>query len=57
MLNSSLDVSQSKIFQVDFILRAEPCDDLNQDLLENFIFFKENISGIITSESVALKKM
>lgn len=33
MLNSSLDVSQSKIFQVDFILRAEPFEDLNQDLL------------------------
>jgi chromosome segregation ATPase len=57
MLNSSLDSSHPRIFQVELLLRTSPLEDLSEDQVEHFAFFKEKLFGIITAESADLKKM
>lgn len=39
------------------IFKTEPHQDISGDLLESFIEFSDRISGMITTESTALKKM
>jgi chromosome segregation ATPase len=58
VLNSSLDSNnQSLAFHKDAIFKTEPHDNINEDMLESFIFFRDRISGMITTETTALKKM
>lgn len=57
MLNSSLDNSHPRIFQTEVLLRSSPLDDLSEDQVEHFAYFKDKLFGIITTESADLKKM
>jgi hypothetical protein len=49
MLNSSLDSSQPRIFQVEQLLRTGPLQNINEDQLEHFAFFKDKLLGMITT--------
>jgi hypothetical protein len=49
MLNSSLDTSQPRIFQVEQLLRTNPLQNLNEDQIEHFSYFKDKLFGMITA--------
>jgi hypothetical protein len=57
MLNSSFDSNAPKVFQIELISKTEPTENINEDLLENFIYFRDRLTGMISTETAALKKM
>lgn len=57
MLNSSIDASQPRIFQVELLLRTNPLNDLSEDQLEHFSYFKDKLFAMITADSTDLEKM
>lgn len=57
MLNSSFDSNAPKVFQIEVISKTEPHEDLSEDQIESFMFFRDRLSGMISADTASLKKM